>query len=564
MAVVAVFAFSFPAMAQQNRAADYALINGFVYTQDAENPTAQAIAIEGNKISYVGDAAGLAKVIGYGTEVIDLKGKMVMPGFVDGHFHVVTGSLLMNGVDLQTDDKDELFARIRSHAAENDDDTLFGYGVRFNPWTDGNPTAAMLDKIESDRPMFFWAIDGHASWVNSKALEIAGIDKDTPDTVPGFSMFERDAEGNPTGWIIEPPAQIQVLSALVDIDAAYIETGIRNWLPRFSAAGITTVHDLGVQGYGQPEGYEVVADIAKDGDLTIRVQGTYYWNDPAIDPLPILQDMRDQFDSDLLSVKYLKINIDGGEAAHNGLYTAPYTDKPETSVEPIIPYDIVEDVVRRADAAGINVICHCYGDLAVRLLLDAVEAAIAVNPPRDRRHVVTHGSLIHPDDRKRFAELGMTYDTTGSWMALDPVQIEVAAVRLGMERINQTYPILEVEELGGNISLGSDWPASGYQSEYRPFYEIETAVTRQPINMPDHPLMGGEDYRLPLVSALRAQTLGAAIGMDMDDKVGSLKVGKLADLIVLDQNVFEVAPAEIHNVKVLYTIMNGELVFQAK
>lgn len=565
---ILVASLALPVSAEENKGrlngtADYALINGFIYTVDSENPTANAIAITGNKISYVGDANGLASQIGFGTEVIDLEGKMVMPGFVEGHFHTVVGAMLMNGVDLQTDDKGELFERIRSYAANTDEDVVLGYGIRFNVWPDGYPTAAMLDEIESERPVYLWAIDGHAAWVNSKALEIAGIDKDTPDTVPGFSMFERDAEGNPTGWVIEPPAQIQVFSAFVDVDAELIEEGVRRWMPRISAAGITTVHDLGVQGFDPLEGYGIVAKIAEKGDLPYRLQGTYYWNDGAVDPLPALNEMREKFASDLVSVKYLKVNIDGGEVAYNGLFTAPYIDKPEIVVEPIIAYDVLFDVMQSADAAGINTVCHCYGDLAVRKYLDTIEAVIEANPARDRRNVVSHGAMVHPDDLNRFKKLGVTYDSSGAWMSLDPVQLEVASLRMGMDRVNQYFPIKQVADAGGNISLGSDWPASGYLAEYRPLHAIQMAVTRQPIGQPDHPLMGGEEYRLPLEQALRANTLGAAIGMDMDDKIGSLEVGKMADMIVLDQNLLEIDPYEISNVKLLYTVMNGELVYQA-
>lgn len=565
--VILASTLALPAGAAENQArlngtADYALINGFIYTMDPDNPTAEAITLEGNTISYIGDASGLASEIGFGTEIIDFKGKMGMPGFVEGHIHTVAGAIMMNGVDLQTDDKEELFNRIRTYAAETEADAIFGFGVRFNVWTDGNPTATMLDEIESERPVYLWAIDGHAAWVNSKALELAGVDKDTPDTVPGFSMFERDADGNPTGWLIEIPAQMQVFSVLADIDTDFVEQGIRSWAPRLSAAGITTTHDLGVQGFGQSEGYQVITDIAARGELPFRVQGTYYWNDGGIDPLPIIAEMRERFSSDLVTVRYLKINLDGGDAAYNGLYTAPYKDKPETVVSPIIPYDVLFDVIQRADAAGINTVCHCFGDLAVRKYLDAVEAAIAANPDRDCRNVVSHGTMVHPDDRARFAELNVTYDTSGAWFSLDPVQLEVSAVRLGMERVNQNYPIRQIADLGGNISLGSDWPAAGYLAEYRPLHAIEIAVTRQPIGKPDHPLMGGEEYLLTLAQALRANMLGSATGMDMDGTVGSLEVGKMADLIVLEKNLFEISPYEISDVKVLYTVMNGELVYQ--
>ena len=554
----------FPVLAQdKSEPADYVFINGSIHTMDVKNPKAQAIAFQGNKITYVGGANGIQAEIGAGTKIIDLQGKMVLPGFVDGHIHAVAGGILMNGVDLQTDDVDEIFQRISDYVNNYDGDVVLGFGVRFNPWKNGNPTAAMLDKIESKRPMYFWAIDGHAAWVNSKALEIAGINKDTPEPAPGFSTFERDKDGNPTGWLIELPAQIQVLSSLVNIDAAYVEKGIRKWMPRLSAAGITTVHDLGVQGFGQSEGYQLISDIAAQGELPFRLQGVHYWNDPDIDPLPILTEMRKKFSSELVTVKYLKINLDGGDAAYNGLYTAPYSDKPDIVANPIIPYDVLNDVVQRADAAGINVVCHCFGDLAVRKLLDAVEAAIAVNPDRDRRHIVTHGTMIHPDDRARFEKLNVTYDTTGAWMSLDPVMMEVSSVRLGMERVNQNFPIKQIADIGGNISLGSDWPAAGYVAEYRPLHAIQMAVTRQPIGKPDHPVMGRKEYRLPMDMALRASTLGAAIGMNMDGKVGSLEIGKMADIVVLDENLFDISPYEISDVKVLYTVMNGKLVYQA-
>lgn len=541
------------------RTADFVFTSGKIYTVNKNQPWAEAVAVRGNEIIFVGDNAGAMNLVGTNTDVIDLHGKMLLPGFVEGHFHSVAGGVLAAGLNLQADDIEEILTRIREHVASTDDDVILGYGVRFNPWGGNLPTAAMLDEIESERPMYFWAIDGHAAWVNSEALKIADVDRDTPDPVPGYSRFARDEEGNPTGWLVELPAQLQVLTKLIDLDRAYIEAGIREWLPRFTAAGITTVHDLGVQGIGQAEGYQIFSDLIDEGVVPIRVQGVYYWNDPTIDPLPPLMEMRENASSDLLSVRYLKVNLDGGDEGWNGLYTFPYLDKPETIPDPIIPYDILFDVVERADAAGINVTCHCFGDLAVRKMLDAIEAAMAANPNRERRNTISHATIVHPDDRARFAKLGVTYDSSGGWMALDPVQLEIAATRLGIDRVNQNYPIKRIADLGGNISLGSDWPASGYSAEYRPLFAIQTAVTRQPIGKPDHPLMGGNEWRLPVGMALWASTLGAAIGMDMDEKVGSLETGKLADLIILDTNLLEVPMHEIHKIKVLLTMMNGKV-----
>lgn len=546
-----------------NPSTDVALINGQIHTMDETGTIAEAIAIEGDEIVYVGDAAGLGDVIGLGTEVIDLEGKMVLPGFVDGHIHAAVGGLIMLGVDLQTDDKDELFARIREEVETNNDEVILGYGVRFNPWTDGNPTAAMLDEIESERPVFFWAIDGHAAWVNSKALEMAGIDKDTPDTAPGFSFFERDADGNPTGWIIEVPAQLQVLSALIDITPEFMAGGVREWLDRFAAAGITAVHDHGIQGMSQEEGFQMMADFEEEGDLPLRFIGSWYWNDGSVDPLPGTRELRELFNSDLVKARHLKINMDGGDDKWNALYVEPYSDKPDIVPEPIIAYDVVQDAVVRADAEGIDITCHCFGDLAVRKLLDAVEEAIRVNPPRDRRHKITHGTLIHPDDAARFGELGVIYDSSGAWMSLDPLLQGVSTERLGEDRVQGMFPVTAVLAGDGVFSFGSDWPVSGYVSEYRPLAAIETGITRTLDGRKDVPPLGGREAGMSLEQALRSHTIDAAYGIGIDDEVGSLVVGKKADLVVLSENLYEIDPNDISEVDVLYTMMGGKLTYDS-
>ncbi len=546
--------------ARLNGHADYALINGKVYTVNKDQPWADAIAIQDEKISYVGNADGLKRHIGITTVVVDLKGRMVLPGFVEGHFHTVAGAMMARGLDLQTDNKQEVFDRIRQYVKDNPDlDVILGYGVRYSTFRNDLPTAAMLDEIESERPIYFWAIDVHAAWVNSKALELAKVDKNTPEPVPGYSYFVRDADRNPTGWAFEFPAQLQVLSTLIDFDIGYSRSGVEEWLPRFSAAGITTVHDYGVLGLTTEEGFQLLTDLANAGKLPIRVQGSYFWNDPEIDPIPLLLKLREQFNSDQVSVKDLKINMDGGDEKWNALFTKPWTDKPEVVVDPIIPYDILNDTVRRADELGINCITHSFGDLAVRKFLDAVEGAIKVNPERERHHVASHAVLVDEKDIPRFGKLGVTYDTTGAWMSFDPLLQSITTDRLGPERVQAMFPMRKIAEAGGNISLGSDWPASGYISEYRPLYAIRTAVTRQLPGRDEVPPLGGEEARLPVDMAIYAQTLGAAYGMGMNDRIGSLEVGKYADLIVLDQNLFDVDPQDIHKTKVLLTIMDGKI-----
>ncbi|MFA9474661.1 MAG: amidohydrolase [Filomicrobium sp.] len=562
LASLATSAMSQENLGRLNGTADYAFINGKIYTMNANQPWAEAVAIAGNKITYVGDASGLKREIGYDTEVVDLRGKMMLPGFVDGHIHAVAGGVIMKGLDLQTDDKDELMKRITEYVKANPDEKLIhGYGLRLHIWNDDWPTAAMLDEIESERPLYFWAVDGHKAWVNSKALEIAKITKDTPETVPGFSFFQHDKDGNPTGWVVEIPAQMQVLSVLVDINPDYVKEGVLEWLAKFSAAGLTSVHDYGIQGLSMDEGFQMFKDLETAGKLPLRVLGVYYWNDPNIDPIPIVQKLATTVNTPLIKAKRLKVNMDGGVDSHNALYVDPYSDKPDLKVNPIITYDALNDAIKRADALGIDAVCHCFGDLATRKFLDAVEGAIQANPMRDRRNVVSHGTLVHPDDYARFKPHGVTYDSSGSWMSRDPLIRSISTHRLGKERVNNMFPMKAIADTGANVSFGSDWPVSGYVSEYRPLAAIQRGMLRQ-ID-PKQPPLGGEKARLPLALALKAHTLGAAHGMAMEDMIGSIEIGKMADLVVLEKNLFDIKPEEIADTEVVYTMMNGKLTYDA-
>jgi len=547
---------------RNNPQSDWALINGKIYTVNPDQPWATAIVVKDNKITYVGDAQGLKDRIGIATQVVDLKGKMVVPGFVEGHFHMIAGGIVAQGVDLQTDNKDEVFEKLRQYAQDNPDlEVIEGYGVRLSTFSDGLPTKDMFDEIESERPIYLWTVDGHSAFVNSKALELAGVDKDTPETVPGYSFFDKDADGNLTGFIIEVPAQLQVLTRLRTFNADTVLEGVKDWLPKFSAAGITTVFDYGVQGVTNEEAFEWVLEREKEGGLPIRLQGSYYWNDPKIDPVPLLLKLKEDYNSELVEVDTLKINLDGGDEKWSALLTEPYADKPDAKPDPIIPYDILNKVVADAAAKGLNVTCHCFGDLAVRKLLDASEAARKANPNTESHFAVSHAVLVSPQDISRFAEIGMTYDTTGFWMSLDPLLESITTERFGADRVQAMFPMKKIREAGGNISLGSDWPASGYLSEFKPLLSIRTAVTRQLPGRDDVPPLGGEAARVPLDMALYAQTLGAAKGRGLDDRIGSLEAGKMADMVVLDQNLFEIDPHEIDKVKVLFTIMDGKVTF---
>lgn len=538
--------------------ADFVFTGGKVYTVNEDQPWAEAVAVQGKKIVYVGDDAGAAKFIGSDTKTINLDGRMMLPGFIEGHFHTTSQGIILHGPDLQTDSMEELLAKLKKFADENPDlKFINGWGVRPNTYGPGEPTAAMLDAVVPDRPVYLWQVDGHSAWVNSKAMEMAGLNKDTPDTVPGVSYFERDADGNPTGYIVEVPAQMEIFNKFVTIDEDYIRAGMARWFPGYAEAGITAAHDFGWVGVDQDTALKILKDFEKDGTLTIRLYGSYYWNDAKIDPVPIAKKMRDENQEGLVQVTALKINIDGDDDKYSTLLVDGYADDPNADPPPVIPWDVINDAVVRADKEHLHVIAHSFGDMAVRKFLDAVELAAKTNPPWDRRAVASHGILVHPDDYPRFKELNATYDTTGQWMALDPYTGVITPKRIGPERMKRLFPSKKILEAGGNISLGSDFPAAAYVSDYKPLNAITQATTRQMLGKPDMPILGGEDMRLTVAEAIRANTYGAAYCMGEEDEIGSLEVGKLADLIVLDQNLFEVDPHDIYKTKVLFTMMDG-------
>ncbi|MCG9581905.1 amidohydrolase [Vibrio tubiashii] len=544
--------------------ADKVFTNGKIYTVNSAQPWSESVAINNGKIIYVGDSKLVTKYVGQMTKVIDLEGKMLLPGFIDNHIHPLAGSLIASGTRLETDSKEELIARIKKHLQENPkQDPVISYGWRLNVFPDSGPTKEELDAIESDRAVYLWAVDGHSAWVNSKALEVAGVTRDTPDTQPPFSYFQRDENGDPTGWIVEVPAQLQVLGKLTDINTAYVEAGFRNWAEKFSQAGITTVFDAGVQGVTIDEGLSLYQQLEKEGKLGFKTWTSYYWNDPNVDPIPELKRVHKEYNSDLVKVLRLKVNVDGGDDKHNAVFITPYSDREDGwKGEPIIPAETLTKVVTEADAAGFDTYCHCFGDGATRMYLDAVEAATKQNPTRDRRHTASHVNFIHPDDLPRFKALNVVADFQTNWAAKDPLLQTITIRRVGKDRLDSTINPRSVLEHGGRVAISSDWPVAGWSATHEPLVTIQVAVTRQFVNPPRKPPLGGEKLRLTLDEAIYAHTLGAAYSLGQEENVGSIEVGKAADLIVLGENLFDVDVYDIGKVPVVMTIMNGEIYHQ--
>ena len=542
--------------------ADFVFRNGPIYTVAGPTPWAEALAVKGNEIVYVGDEADAMALVGPGTRVVDLDGRLLMPGFVEGHIHPFLGAFLSSGVDLQVPTKADALAAIERYAKENPNGPVRGFGWRVDMFGPEGPTRADLDRILPDRPAFFFAIDGHSLWANGKALEIAGVARDTPDPIPGFSYYQRDQNGDPTGYILEVDAVLGIVNAVEPISTDTMEQLLEAWLPKASAAGITSVFDAGVPPVGSDQGALIAryADIEKRGALPFRVVASYSVKSaPVDDAVQKLTDIRNRVHTDLVSVDVVKIIGDGSQEGYTGWLLEPYADKPDSIGASPFTEEQWHQLVAQVDAAGFDVHIHACGERAARVGLDSIERAIAANPPRDRRHTVAHLVYVEDPDSSRFAKLGVIAQFSANWMSGDPDTLQNLAARYGSPRKDLLYRTQEVLRSGGRISMGTDWPAAGYFSTYKPLDSIQIGVTRQLIGEPDAPVLAPADQKLSVAEAVHANTLGAAYQLRLDDKVGSLEVGKLADLIVLDRNILDIDPHDIHATKVTMTMMNGQV-----
>jgi predicted amidohydrolase YtcJ len=548
--------------------ADYVFRNGAVYTIDSKKPKAQAIAVTGKKISYVGSNQGIKSLVGKNTKIIDLKGQMLLPGFVESHIHP-TLAIFAGGADLQTDSVDEVLARTKAWAdAHPDAKVIQGFGWRYTLFSTSGPTKAALDKLFPDKPVMLVAIDVHSAWVNSKALELAGIDAKTSDPAPGVSFFQRDPKTNePTGWVVETLAEQQILAKLNPPTPDAVMAATAERLQDFAAAGITALWDAGIATIPTELGLAGYQQMEKEGKLPQRVVASYYWNNSAItDPVEKVLELRKQFNSELVQARTLKIMFDGGEAQHTAVMLQPYADQPGFLGEFTIDEKLVKAAVLKAQANGIDTHAHCYGDGTVRTYLDAVEQARKAYPKSLSRHAAAHVIFLADQDVPRFAKLNVTMQSSAQWATPDPTIKRTAEIVGEDVALREFFRMNSVLKAGGRVAFGSDWPAAGYVSTYRPLDAIQVAVTRA--ILPQYgrdqftPVLPPVNERITLDQALKAYAIDAAYVLGLEDRIGSLKVGKLADIVVLEKDLHKIAPSEISTTKVKMTMMNGRITYR--
>jgi len=534
-------------------AADLVLRNAVVYTVDTLNPRAQAVAVRDGRIIYVGSDSGLASVVGPRTEVLDLAGRMVLPGFHDTHVHPVSGGIELGECTLTPAESLEEVVRIVRDCATRGAPNAWvrGGGFPLPVFRNGSPRRALLDSLVPDRPAFFTSSDGHSAWVNSRALALAGVTRATPDPVSG--RIERDASGAPAGTLRE--TAIDLVSALLPAytDDDYL-AGLERGLAMAARVGITSLQEANAE---EPV-LRAYARADSLGRLTVRALVNLHVDlARGAEQVVELTGLRDRYARGLVRPVGAKIFMDGVIEGQTAALLAPYVDRPGYLGELNVSPGRMDSLVHALDSAGFKVHVHAIGDRAIRTALNAFEAQRARDGGAGPRHVMVHLQLFDPADIPRFAALGVVASFQPLWAYYDSYMRDLTEPRLGPTRSTHQYPIASMVRSGAVVAAGSDWSVSSMN----PLEAIQVAVTHRALDDSTGPAWLPEE-RIDLPTALRLYTLGGAVASDEDSLTGSITVGKAADLVVLSDDLFARPAYQIGRARVLLTMLAGRTVYR--
>jgi len=517
--------------------ASLVLLNGKIATMDEKNPWLSALAISGERIIYTGSEGGAKDYISRETEVIDLKGRLVLPGFNDAHLHFAGAGLMSVRVNLRDC---ESFQEIKKRVLEKvkklkTGSWILGRGWDHNLFNQGNwPDKTILDEISTNHPVFLKRIDGHAAWANSLTLKLAEINKDTSSPEGGIILKDSHT-GEPTGILMENA--IEVVDKIIPLPTFEEHiSGIREAMKEAKRYGVTSIQDN-----SDFEVIEVYNKLLEKNELKTRISE---WI-----PLESIKNPEElnhwitsfPEESNILKPGLLKIIADGTLGSHTAYLFEPYSDEPDKTGMLLFKEKELEEMVFLADKSGYQVGIHAIGDRASNVALSIYEKIQKSNPERKRRHRIEHCSLLREKDIARFAESGVIASVQPTFWPSDEKWLEQ---RLGKERARKAYPFRSLLESGVVLAFGTDWPIE----PLNPMLGIHSAVTR-------------DRERLSVEQAVRAYTWGSAYAEFQEREKGSLEVGKLADIVVLSKDIFTIAPEEILETEVEMTVLGGEIVY---
>jgi predicted amidohydrolase YtcJ len=557
--------------------AELVFSGGAIYTADAttrrmtravapDGGPAGAVAVAGGRVAALGrDATSLRELTGPGTEVVSLRGRALLPGFQDAHVHPAFAGVAMVGCSLiGAPTLAQALDRIGAYAAAHPEkEWISGSGWRLEWFAGGTPGRAALDAVVGDRPAFLLNRDGHGAWASSAALRRAGLDRHTAD--PPDGRIEREDDGTPQGTLHEGAASL-VGRLVPELSLEEQVTGLLLAQQHLHQRGITAWQDAIVGSYlGSADPLPAYLAAASSGRLTARVRGALWWDRTrGAEQLDELRSRRELGQAGRFSAGTVKIMQDGVAENFTAGMIDPYLDPAHChdhgSGLSYVDPEALREYVTRLDAEHFQVHLHAIGDRAVREALDAIAAARAANGPGGasaNRHHIAHLQVVHPDDVRRFARLGVTANVQALWAAHEPQMDELTIPFLGPERTARQYLFRDLLASGARLAAGSDWAVSSAS----PMRAVHVAVNRSLQGYDTEPFL--PEQRLDLAEALAAYTFGSAYVNHLDGKTGTIEPGQLADLVVLGRDPFEHPSADIASTPVAATYVQGEAVYRA-
>ena len=536
-------------------------MGGPIYTMNQAQPQAEAIAISGNRIVFVGDESAASDYVSDSTQVIDLQGQMLLPGFIDTHAHPISGGAWARALELDTYATPDIWVQqVAEYAQANPDlPVVIGFGFLASTFGPAGPTRQMLDAVVADRPVFMVDEGFHGGWANTAAIEQLGIDQNTPDPQPGFSYYKREADGFPSGYLLEETATMAIAAFNLESEAS-IRSGVEYLMEVMNSYGVTSVFDA--SSTNTEESLRILASLEQAESMRIRHVGSLFLENDAdlAETLKRLSIYKRDSRRSFSHMSMLKVMVDGTIEGRTAAMFEDYQGEPGNSGAVLLDQEQLDAAIAMSAAKDLDVHIHALGERAVHMSLNAIEQAQADQPGASNRYTICHVQVITDADLPRFAELDVTAQSTPLWASYD----EYGKAFVSDDQFQRYFRFNSLSQSGARLTFGSDYPATGAgKLGISPLYNISIGMTRRDAGDPQASMQPMASERLDLETMLRGYTVEAAYQLRLEDEIGSIEVGKKADLVALKKDLYELDPAEIADVAVVFTLMDGRWVYRA-